>query len=100
MQDKEMLKAFGVRLKTLRKQKKWTQKEVAAKLDIGFSQFNKRLYIPLAEKLVLLAELFNTTIDYLLTCDNVDARALHNVRLLEQFRGLWKISSRMIKKLS
>ena len=92
----DIRKGFGVRLKALRKQKKWTQKEVAAKLDIGFSQFNKYecgLYIPVAEKLVLTAELFDTTVDYLLTGDNVDIRPLHNVRLLERFRSLENIKA-------
>ncbi len=39
--DKEVRKAFGERLKHMRNQKRWTQKELAAMVDIGHSQFNK-----------------------------------------------------------
>ena len=91
MHDSEFRKAFGTRLKNLRKQKKLTQKEVAAKVAIGFSQYNKYecgLYIPPAEKLILLAELFSRSIDYLLTGDTADASPLHNVKLMERFRAL------------
>jgi len=57
MEDNEIRKAFGERIKRLRKQKKWTQKELAAKLEIGFSQFNKYecgLHVHPVEKLIQL----------------------------------------------
>ena len=41
MQDETLRKAFGARLKALRKQKKWAQKELAAQVDIRFQQLNK-----------------------------------------------------------
>ncbi len=34
-------KGFGLRIKELRKQKKWTQKELASKIDVRFPQLNK-----------------------------------------------------------
>ena len=91
MENNEIRKDFGTRLKRLRKQKKWTQKELASKLDIGFSQFNKYecgLHIPPIEKLIQLSELFDTSLDYLLTGDRSEDKPLHNIRLLERFREL------------
>jgi transcriptional regulator with XRE-family HTH domain len=96
MKTTEMKKGFGERLKKLRKQRQWTQKEMAAKVDVEFSQFNKYecgLYVPPAEKLVLLAELLDTTVDYLLTGNNEDASPLHSIRLLERFRALEKFEA-------
>jgi transcriptional regulator with XRE-family HTH domain len=93
MQDEEIRKAFGRRLKELRKQKGWTQKELAEKLDIRFGQLNKYecgLNAPPLEKLVQIAEILNVTADYLLTGDNPDETPIHNTRLLERFRILQK----------
>jgi hypothetical protein len=50
------------------------------------SRFDPRL----TEKLVLLAELLDTTVDYLLTGNNEDASPLHSIRLLERFKALEK----------
>jgi transcriptional regulator with XRE-family HTH domain len=91
MQKEDIRKDFGRRLKTIRKQKKWSQKELASKLDAKLSILNKYecgLHIPPAEKLIQLAELFDTTVDYLLTGNRTDERPLHNLRLLERFRAL------------
>ncbi len=41
MQNEDIRKAFGVRLKELRKQKKLTQKELAEKVDVRHPQLNK-----------------------------------------------------------
>jgi ribosome-binding protein aMBF1 (putative translation factor) len=41
MQNEDFRKTFGARLKELRKQKRWSQKELAAKVDIRFQQLNK-----------------------------------------------------------
>jgi transcriptional regulator with XRE-family HTH domain len=41
MQNKEILRAFGKKIKELRKQKGWTQKEFAAQIDVRFAQLNK-----------------------------------------------------------
>jgi transcriptional regulator with XRE-family HTH domain len=84
-------KGLGLRIKDLRKQRKWTQKELAAKLDVCFSQLNKYecgLHSPPLEKLVEFAEVFDTTVDYLATGNRTEERPLHNLRLLERFRAL------------
>jgi len=70
---------------------RWTQKEVAAKIGLQLSQFNKYeagMHVPPADKLIQLAELFGTTTDFLLTGSVTDAQPLNNVRLLERFRAL------------
>ncbi len=84
-------KGLGTRIKELRKNQKWTQKELAAKIDARFSQLNKYecgLNSPPADKLIQLAEIFNTTVDYLLTGNQTEESPLHNLRLLERFMAL------------
>ncbi len=91
MQDAEIRKGFGARLKAARKQRKWTQKELANQLGIRFSQLNKYecgMHVPPVEKLIELAELLNTSVDYLLTGEQNESTPLHNTRLLERFRAL------------
>jgi hypothetical protein len=44
----------------------------------------------LLDAYVLLAELLDTTVDYLLTGNNEDASPLHSIRLLERFKALEK----------
>lgn len=91
MQDQDVRKAFGTRLKELRKKKGWTQRELAAKAEVRFPQLNKYeagLHVPPLEKLVHLSEVLETTVDYLATGDRTEDRPLHNVRLLERFKAL------------
>jgi transcriptional regulator with XRE-family HTH domain len=91
MTNEDIRSAFGVRVKALRKQRKWTQKELAAQLDVSFSLLNKYesgLHVPPPEKIILLADIFNTTIDYLLAGERKEETPLHNRRLLERFRAL------------
>ena len=91
MQTEEQRKAFGKRLKELRNQKRLTQKEVAAKLGLQLSQYNKYdsgMHIPPADKLILLAELFTTSIDYLLIGTYDEHSIMSNTRLFERFKAL------------
>jgi transcriptional regulator with XRE-family HTH domain len=91
VKDEEIRKAFGKRLKELRKQKAWTQKDLATKVDIPFSLLNKYeggFHVPPVEKLLLFADLFDTSLDYLLAGNATENRPLHNVRLLDRFRAL------------
>ena len=53
MNDPSFRKEFGERLRGLRKQKRWSQKELANRVDIRFEQLNKYecgLNMPLALK--------------------------------------------------
>lgn len=96
MQDKEICRIFGLRLKALRKQKKWTQKELAAKLDVGFSLLNKYecgLHIPPADKLMLLAQLFDTTVDYLLGGRGDEEISFHNTKIIERLKAIEKFNA-------
>ncbi|MBC2717979.1 MAG: helix-turn-helix transcriptional regulator [Desulfobacteraceae bacterium] len=91
MQDNEIRKAFGLRIREIRKKKKWTQKELASKIDVRFPQLNKYecgLHAPPLTKLIQLAEALDTTLDYLLTGDRTEEKPLHNIRLLERFIAL------------
>jgi len=91
MQNEDFRKAFGVRLKALRKQKRWSQKELAAKVDIRFQQLNKYesgLNLPPAEMLIKLADALGTTVDYLLTGNPVEEMPLGNARLFRRFQAV------------
>jgi transcriptional regulator with XRE-family HTH domain len=93
MQNSEIRKAFGTRLKALRKQKKLTQKELADQINVRHPQLNKYecgLHAPPLVTLVLMAEVLDTTVDYLLTGNRTEASPLHNIRLLERFKELEK----------
>ena len=96
MTNEEIRRAFGLRVKALRKQKGWTQKELAAKLGIRFSLLNKYecgLHTPPADRLIALAEIFETTIDYLLTGEETDTTPIHSHRLLERFRMIQQLGN-------
>lgn len=91
MQDSGLRKAFGARLKQLRKQRHWTQKELAARVDIRFQLLNKYesgQHIPPAETLISLADALDTTVDHLLTGNPVDESPLANSKLFKRFKAL------------
>lgn len=91
MQDSEIRKAVGGRIKQLRKQRGWTQKELAKYLEGSYQQLNKYesgIHAPPLDKLVQLADALNTTIDYLITGQVSDETPLHNKRLLQKFKLL------------
>ncbi len=91
LHDPNFRKAFGIRLKDLRKQKRWSQKELAAKVEIRFQQLNKYesgLNLPPAEMLVKLADALTTTVDYLLTGDLMEDTPLTSNRLFKRFRAV------------
>jgi transcriptional regulator with XRE-family HTH domain len=67
---KSILPAFGQRIKELRINKRLTQTEMAAILDIErstASRLESGHIAPTFQHLILLSETFDTTIDYLLT---------------------------------
>ncbi len=91
MQDETLRKVFGARLKGLRKQKNWAQKELAAQVGIRFQQLNKYesgLNIPPAEMLVKLAEALGVSVDFLLTGNPVEDSPLASSRLFRRFKVL------------
>ena len=91
MQHEDFRRAFGARLKELRKQKRWSQKELAAKVDLRFQQLNKYesgLNTPPAEMLIKLADALATTVDYLLTGNPAEEMPLGNARLFRRFQAV------------
>jgi transcriptional regulator with XRE-family HTH domain len=96
MHDDVLRKEFGARLKVLRKQKNWAQKELAAKVAIRFQQLNKYesgLNIPPAEMLVKLADALDVTVDFLLTGNPVEDSPLASSRLFKRFQVLERLAS-------
>jgi transcriptional regulator with XRE-family HTH domain len=92
--DTALREAFGGRIKELRKQKKWTQKELAQRLDIHHAQLNKYemgLNIPPLEKLMVLVEALETSMDYLLFGNPSDDATLHNTRLRRRFLAVQEL---------
>ena len=91
MQGDDIRKAFGMRLKALRKQKGWTQKELAKQIDVRFAQLNKYecgMHIPPIEKLVQLGDVLCITLDYLIMGNRDQIQTLHNMRLIERLHEL------------
>lgn len=91
IQNKDIRKAFGQRLKKLRKQNGWTQKELANQVGIQFAQLNKYecgLHAPPIEKLAQLSDVLGVTLDYLITGNRDQNQPLHNMRLIERLKDL------------
>ncbi len=95
MQDTVLRKAFGSRVKEMRKNRHWTQKELANRVDIRFQLLNKYeggQHIPPADTLIRLAKALDTTVDYLLTGDAIKDEPLANVHLYRRFQTLEALS--------
>lgn len=91
LQTEEERKAFGLRLKSLRKERDLLQKEIAAKIGVKqthFSRYESGVYIPPLDKATLLAEILGVTLDFLVTGIHPQEQPLQNTRLLERFHIL------------
>jgi len=91
MQDASIRKALGQRIKQLRKQKGWTQKELANRIEASHAQLNKYesgQNTPPIDRLILLAEVLDTSVDYLVGGHHNAAPPIHNVRLIQRFRTI------------
>jgi len=96
MQDTTLRKSFGARVKKLRKQKHWTQKQLAAKVEIRYQLLNtyeSGQHIPPASTLINLSDTLDTTIDYLLTGDPVESSPLSSTILFKRFKEIEKFDS-------
>ena len=94
MPESDLRHELGARIKGLRKQKGWSQKQLADKVGIRYQQLNKYeggFNVPSLDKLVALSEALLSTVDYLLTGNHSDGLPLHNSRLLERFKALQEI---------
>ena len=91
MQDDALRKALGARIKTLRKDKHWSQKELAGQLGARYQLLNKHesgLTTPPAEMLVKPADALATTVDYLLTGNPAEDTKHASTRLFRRFQAL------------
>lgn len=91
MQDSSIRKAFGERVKQLRKDKGWTQKELGNKIGVTYAQLNKYeggTNAPPLDKLQTLASALETSIDYLVTGNLAEGMPIHNTRLIQRFQEL------------
>jgi transcriptional regulator with XRE-family HTH domain len=91
MADEAYRKDFGSRLKSLRKDRGWTQKEFSAQLGIRYQQLNKYeggFNMPAVEMLIVMSRVLGVTIDTLLTGELPDDQPITNTQLLDRFRAL------------
>lgn len=73
---------FGERLRALRLSKKYTQAQVAKKLNktkATISNYENGQKIPSIQTLIELSELFNISLDYLVGLDKEDCISLHSL---------------------
>ena len=91
MQDSTVRKDFGNRVKELRKEKGWTQKELGNRIGVTYAQLNKYeggTNAPPLDKLLALASALETTVDYLITGNLAEELPIHNTRLIKRFQEL------------
>lgn len=96
MADEAYRKEFGLRLKSLRKDRGWTQKDFATQLGIRYQQLNKYeggFNMPAVEMLITMSKLLDVTMDTLLTGELPTDQPIINTKLLDRFRALDSFSS-------
>jgi len=89
MQDDTLRRALGKRIKQLRKDKGWTQKELANRIGASYAQLNKYeagQNTPPLDRLILLAEALDTSVDHLLTGDPGGNIPIYNTRLIQRMQ--------------
>jgi len=91
MQDASIRKALGQRIKQLRKQKGWTQKELANQIEASHAQLNKYesgQNSPPLDRLILLAEVLDTSVDFLIGGHHNAEPPIQNARLIQRFQTI------------
>jgi len=84
-------RAIGVRLRELREERGWTQRELDSRLGIlqsKLSKYESGTHQPSLRTLVRIANLFGVSTDYLLTGTGTPVPPLRDDRLLDRFRRL------------
>jgi len=84
-------RAIGVRLRELREERGWTQRELDRRLGIlqsKLSKYESGTHQPSLRTLVRMANLFGVSTDYLLTGTGTPVPPLRDDRLLDRFRRL------------
>jgi len=84
-------RAIGIRLRELREERGWTQRELDSRLGIlqsKLSKYESGTHQPSLRTLVRMANLFGVSTDYLLTGTGTPVPPLRDDRLLDRFRRL------------
>jgi transcriptional regulator with XRE-family HTH domain len=84
-------RAIGARLRELREERGWTQRELDSRLGIlqsKLSKYESGTHQPSLRTLVRIANLFGVSTDYLLTGTGTPVPPLRDDRLLDRFRRL------------
>lgn len=94
---------FAERLKTLRKQEKFTQVQIAEKLDISqqaYAAWERGVKKPTQENLVKIAQVLNVSVDYLVGNSEEKSHELDNIELLFRMnsKGLTDDEKEVFKK--
>lgn len=82
--------AIHTKIKDLRKEKGWSQKELAGKLDmhpVNMTKLEKGQNMPSVDTLIRMSDVFNVSIDYLLSDEVMQkgSAILQDKELLEAF---------------
>lgn len=94
--EADLRKPFGRRVKELRKKRRWTQKELALKIDVNTPTLNKYecgIHMPPIEKLVALSAILDISVDYLLTGKSPSQEPVNSARLLERFKSFEELAA-------
>ncbi len=84
-------RAIGARLRELREERGWTQRDLDSRLGIlqsKLSKYESGTHQPSLRTLVRMANLFGVSTDYLLTGTGTPVPPLRDDRLLDRFRRL------------
>jgi putative transcriptional regulator len=90
-QPSAFTRAIGARLRELREERGWTQRELDSRLGIlqsKLSKYESGTHQPSLRTLVRMANLFGVSTDYLLTGTGTPVPPLRDDRLLDRFRRL------------
>lgn len=91
MDDQELRHGIGSRIKDMRKQRHWTQKDLATKLDVSVSILNKYeggANTPPLQVLLKLSAVFGTSLDYIATGVVDEKSAFRSKRLADRVRDI------------
>ncbi len=97
MQDPTLRKSLGKRIKQLRKDKQLTQKQLAKEIGSSPGQLNKYesgLNTPPIDKLLMLAEVFGCSLDYLVVGQSIGEAPVSNQRLAMRFKQLDELNTK------
>jgi len=91
--------AIHYKIKELRTEKGWSQKELALKLEmhpVNMTKLEQGKNLPSADTLIRLSEIFNVSIDYLLSDEvtNRESTILKDKELLEAFAKVERMDER------